>query len=504
MNAVAIALRGTWSSAERAMRWVFAAIFGVLFVAAMIVTAVWVRANPVHSALDLLPPILLMLPGVIFWWMIPGVRLLLVHRELRALRAPRALRGTLAALAASVLITAILPAAALTVVGAPFGSTLALLCDAIALALVWGLLPRYAGIAVSFVPSALIFAGIASDWHALNGPAFAVLGFEFAAIGALVALWRWRTLLNVEPGTCKSWRTPMVFLMRGQQGLLRGALGGGHAASAQNGTPAGRVRIAYSSAALNPVAVMRHMLGGVYAPVGYSERLRRLAPALGVFLLLEVMAVLFLPLRLFQIINQAIAAWTVCFGALLFPMFYVSRLTAAGRSTETMSLLALLPGMGAPALARRHLLAATARPMLMQLLFAAGVLAAAWLAVGGDVRVLPVFVLMVLGTGLVTVALMLRALDSRALLGDGWRHATLLLAFSILAFALVLATNFGTDFLALQAHHNADNMTFVHDHAATLASALAASWALALMIATQHMCANWRTFQRRPHPFLQR
>ena len=487
------------------MRLFAAAIFGVLFVAAMIVMAVWVHANPVHSALDPLPP-MLMLFGVIIWWMIPGVRLLLVHRELRALRAPRALRGTLAALAASVLITAILPAAALTVAGAPFGSTLALLCDAIALVLAWGLLPRYAGIAVGFVPSALIFAGSALDWPAPNNPTFAVLGFEFAAIGALVALWRWRALLDVEPGTCKSWRTPMVFLMRGQQGLLRGALNGGHAASAQNGTPAGRVRIAYSSAALDPVTVMRHMLGGVYAPVGYSERLRRRAPVLGVFLLLEVTAVLFLPLRMFQIINQTIVIWIVYFGALLFTMFYVHRLMDlfAHRSTHEVSLLAMLPGMGRPAIARRRLLAATARPMLMQLLFTAGVLAAAWLAVGGDVRVLPVFVLMVLGTGLVTVALMLRALDSRALLGDGWRHVTLLLALSFLAFALVLATNFGTDFLALQAHHNATGMTFVHDHAATLASALAASWALALVIAIQRVRANWRVFRRRPHPFLQR
>ncbi|HVB83418.1 MAG TPA: hypothetical protein VND63_00935, partial [Rhodanobacteraceae bacterium] len=157
-----------------------------------------------------------------------------------------------------------------------------------------------------------------------------------------------------------------------------------------------------------------------------------------------------------------------------------------------------------PAIARRRLLAATVRPMLMQLLFAAGVIVAGWLAAGGGVRVLPVFVLMVLGTGLVTVALMLRALDSRALLGDGWRHVTLLLALSFLAFALVLATNFGTDFLALQAHHNAAGMTFVHDHAATLASALAASWALALVIAIQRVRANWRVFRRRPHPFLQR
>ncbi|MHB8571235.1 MAG: hypothetical protein ACYC97_13700 [Metallibacterium sp.] len=500
MNTAAIALRGTWSSAERAQRWFSAAIFGALFVAAIIVMALLARANHVDGSV---PPVLMML-GVFFWWMICGGRLLLVHRDLRTLRAPHAGTSVLATLAACVLITAILPAAALTVVGAPFGSTLALLCDAIAVALTWWLMPRYVAIFFGFVPGALNFAGNALGWPAPNEPAFALLGFEFAALGALVVLWRWRALLDVEPGTCKSWRTPMVFLMRGQQGLLSGALGGGHAASAQNGTPAGRVRIAYSSAALNPVAVMRHMLGGVYAPVGYSERLRRLAPVMGVFLLLEVLAVLFLPLRLFQIINQMIVTWTVYFGALLFPMFFVSRLTAVNRSTETMPLLALLPGMGAPALARRHLLMATARPMLMQLLLATGTLVAAWLAVGGDVRMIAVFVLVALGAGLVTVALMLHTLNSRALLGEGWRHATRLLAFSILAFALVLATNFGTDILTLQALHKSADMSFVRTHATVLAGALAASWALALLIATSRAHANWRAFQRRPHPFAQR
>lgn len=451
MNAVAIALRGSWSSAERTQRWSSAAIFGVLIVAAMIVMAVWMRTNPVHGASNPLPPMLMMF-GVFFWWMICGVRLLLVHRDLRTLRAPHAATSVLATLVAGVLLTTLLPAAALASFGAPFGSTLALLCDAIAVALGWGLMPRYAAIFLGFVPSALIFAGTALDWPTPNEPAFALLGFEFAALGSLVVLWRWRTLLDVEPGTCKSWRTPMVFLMRGRQGLSPGVLCGSLTAlSADNGHPAGRVRIAPGGAAHNPVTVMRHVLGGFYAPVEHFERLRRQIPALGVLLLLEVMAALFLPLRMFQIINQAIVTWAVCFGALLFPMFYVSRLTAAGRSTETMPLLALLPGMGAPALARRHLLMATVRPMLMQLLLATGVLAAAWLALRGDSRVVAVFMLVALGTGLVTFALMLHTLNSRALLGEGWRHATRLLALSILAFTLVLATNLGTNFLALQA-----------------------------------------------------
>lgn len=462
--------------------------------------ALLARANHVDGSV---PPVLMML-GVFLWWMFCGVRLLLVHRDLRTLRAPHAGTSVLATLAASVLLTTLLPAAVLASFGAPFGSTLALLCDAIAVALAWGLMPRYVAIFLGFVPSVLFFSGNALGWPAPNDPTFALLGFEFAALGALMALWRWCALLDVEPGTCQSWRTPMVFLMRGQQGLISGALGGGLIAMrAETGALARRVRIA-RDATLEPVTAMRHALGGVYAPVGYSERLRRLAPVLGVFVLLEVMTTLFVPLHWFRIINQTIVTWTVYFGALFFPMFFVSRLTAVGRNTETMSLLALLPGMGAPALARRHLLKATVRPMLMQLLLATGALAVAWLALRGDSRVVAVFMLMALGTGLVTLALMLHALNSRAVLGEGWRHTTLLLALSLLAFALVLATNFGTDFLALRAHHKAASMDFARNHAISLTSALAAGWALALVIAISRAHANWRAFQRRPHPFLQR
>lgn len=501
MKAVAVALRGTWSSAERAQRWFSAAIFGALFVAAIIVMALLARANHVDGSV---PPVLMML-GVFLWWMFCGVRLLLVHRDLRTLRAPHAGTSVLATLAASALLTTLLPAAVLASFGAPFGSTLALLCDAIAVALTWGLMPRYAAIFLGFVPSALILAGNALDWPAPNDPTFALLGFEFAALGALMALWRWRALLDVEPGTCQSWRTSMVFLMHGQQGRLRGALGGGLISMrAETGALAGRARIAHSATTLKPVTVMRHALGGVFAPVAYPERLRRLAPVLGVFVLLEVMTALFVPLHWFRIINQTIVTWTVYFGALFFPMFFVSRLTAVGRNTETMSLLALLPGMGAPALARRHLLKATVRPMLMQLLLATGALAVAWLALRGDSRVVAVFMLMALVTGLATFALMLRALNGRALPGKGWRHNALLVVLSILALALVLATNFGTDFLALQARHKATDMTFVRTHATVLAGALAASWALALLITIGRAHAQWRAFQRRPHPFLQR
>ncbi|MDE2246388.1 MAG: hypothetical protein KGJ91_09520 [Xanthomonadaceae bacterium] len=47
-------------------------------------------------------------------------------------------------------------------------------------------------------------------------------------------------------------------------------------------------------------------------------------------------------------------------------------------------------------------------------------------------------------------------------------------------------------------------MIFVHTHATVLAGVLAASWALALLIAIRWVSVNWRTFQHRSHPFLQR
>jgi hypothetical protein len=423
-----------------------------------------------------------------FWF----PRLLLMQVEARASCLPGVAATIPTALALLLFATVAVPAALLVLL-AGAGPSLAL--SALMLAAMAGLLlamlPSWCYLALCFTP--LVCAALLLIGQRLLGPDALQLDLAaafdprqlpwLAVLLALLAAWRWRAIARTagtSPGS--SWRQPIVLRTHGAQ--LWGGMGLMDANQWQAAMPdwlwpagqtgrAGRAR---------PVEAMRVVLGTPFAPLSRNQILLQLGFA-AIAVLMFVAAFTGDPgsKQMRSLVNGGMSGGLAGGGMVLVGMYGwrldVLRRRVAGEMVE----LALLPGWGDAAQARRSLLMAVARPLLqaggsatvvlMALASVAGVAAAgmAWLLVA------------IIGLGLLAAFTSLRPLAGQAML-PLWMFGLILATLVMLMSTTAVATR--------------------PDWSGT-GVWLVSGWSLVYAACGIGLALSWRRFRARPHPFLQ-
>ena len=502
MNALWRWLVLPWYSSERVLRRFTLVIQALLMVGALL--ARWL-VTPGDGGL--LVTLTLVAAASAFAWMFIGQRWLLVTRDVRALRLPRARRRITLALASLATQTLLLPTLLLVLLGLPAAASLMLLLALSALILLWGLAPRWLVPLLGFVPAMLMFLAGPAGWPAPTDPGFALLGAQLAALGLCIVALCWRALLRIEETAFGRWSVPMVFLLRGQQGLLAPSA---CAWSASSGTLsiAGlhALRVTDPSQPVRKLdlsAVLRVFLGPPFAPHGRNARLRAWLAGLAIVVALEALLWWALPQPLPRLLNAVALAWTALMGWLFVLQFGGMRLTAvfARGQAADLALLAHLPGLGTPQVCRSALLRVTLRVTAGRVLIAGGLLLALWWLLVEAPAAMPILAVMMLFYALAATAWTLAALSGRPI--QDLKPAVI--ARQVLLMVLLCALLVASGWLLLPAiaaiaHKPGPDPTVTH----TLRLLVALGWAGAFAWMLAALRRNGRAFQRRPHPFLQR
>ena len=490
-----------WYSSERVLRRFTLVIQALLMVGALL--ARWLVPPGDGRLLATLMPVA---AANAFAWMFIGQRWLLVTRDVRALRLPRARRRIILALASLATQTLLLPTLLLVLLGLHAVPSLMLLLALSALVLMWGLAPRWLVPLLGFVPAVLIVLAVPAGWPAPTDPGFALLGAQLAALGFCIVVLRWRVLLHIEETAFGPWSVPMVFLLRGQQGLLAPSA---CAWPASSGTlsVAGlhALRVTDPSQPVRKpdlFAALRVFLGPPFAPHGRGARLRVWLAGLALVVALEALLWWALPQPLPRLVNAAALAWTALMGWLLVLQFGVTRLTAlfARGQAADLALLAHLPGLGTPQVCRSALLRVALRVTAGRVLAAGGLLLALWWLLVGTPAAVPILAVMMLFYALAATTWTLAALSGRTIQGPKpaaiARQALLMV---LLCALLVVSGWLLLPAIAAIVHKPDSNPAVTH----SLRLLVALGWAGAFVWLLAALRRNLHSFHRRPHPFLQ-
>ena len=427
-------------------------------------------------------------------WALVGSRLLLVQRVLRHSRVPDAGRSVGIALALLAVPTVALPVLVLTITHgltvASLALLLLLLCSGAGL--LWALAPALVAVVIMFTFYAVMLVSSLPTlaWlrlpHDTRGPALLLLALALAGYVS----WLWRAWLDRDPADYRVLSVPWVMRQGDQPGFdgLVSAFAVRRRLQSRDGRSAeGRRMLPLDCR--KPAIVIRCCLGRPYIFVSRRELhttiavllLFGLSGALGGWLLhwsapgmvlaLGGMAMMMLPLLL--------ATGMLSLRLKAYPDFL----------TE----LALLPGLGSAAEARRHVLhAMLGRGQRRFALMAFSVMLLAF-ALGAPPTLL---MLMLALTVLAFVGNIAAILDTWAL-----RPAPSLLRRTVLPlgwFALI-ALVVSTGLFVIGGNTGASSGLN-----RMIVLVLSIGWALAIPALLTRLVIDWRRFQHRPHPFVQR
>lgn len=370
MNAAAVMLV-PWRATPRWTRW----YVGILLVATTI-GAVLIGIFMQRAAWPLAAGAVLAV-GAFFMGMFQLAPSLLLAIDARQLRVPGLQRATVLGILLPALATITLPTALLALAGGDPLDIACMLAMALCGGLLLGLVPSVLCAVIGLLPMSLRTLRLQLDLPGPGQPGFD--SFAMAAILAMLAVCAvcWRRQLRVVDPYRPSWLRPMVTQFRRTgRGSGWGGLSGGMADTVQQLRqqpdwlqpavklgPSGPQRPRYS---------LRVALGSVFVPLTVAGYVRQLA-----FCLLP--GALVLAMLLAQAASRhggfswsllaqwtGLFAWIGGFASLLIALISVMQLSQRWQKDNAeLPLLALLPGLGAPARIRRDLLGASLLPSLI-------------------------------------------------------------------------------------------------------------------------------------------
>jgi hypothetical protein len=373
---------------------------------------------------------MLALPTVLLWagWF---ARLLLLQREATTARLPGVGRSVLGALALAAAASILVPAALVAWLGmAPAIAVGGLACAA-ASGLLFMMLPRALAPLIGFLPMFLRASGLGHLFATID-PAVLVPGLA-AASGLLSAL-LWTRLARIETVSSGAWTQPFLFLAGERGSFWNTRMVDDTATAARPRWLQPRVRD--GSGPSRPVAAMRTLLGAPFAPLGPKQL------AMNILLSIVGAVLVWRWLQSYgyrnpgEALSQAQALVLAGGGAGIVASYAMRLQQLRGRASGTMAELALLPGWGDGAGARRTLLAAIGRPLGIASAALLAIMLALALAAHDGPALTAILLLGVAGITLSGAALCLRALRGRELeAGSKW---ALILA-GVLLYALTSA-----------------------------------------------------------------
>ena len=438
--------------------------------------------------------------GAAYFWMCVMAGLVLVCMAARQLRLP----GIVRVVAASVLLYAIATVALPVAMFAPMGGdapTFALVAAlAAAAGLAVALLPRYATMLIAFLPALAIGLRRALSIPFPGEPGFLAWGAVALVVLLVANLVRWRQLLLADATDETGLGGAMVM-----QYHRRGAIVGwgsmvrpDDAVAGRGGKDAARPLVRLDGVGpQSPVRALRVALGDGYAPLGLRGHWRRFVRrGLPLLLFIPLMAVMQAGEAHGQVLHKvmlgvgvSVMGWLGAFGGVVL-MASGSLLpwTRWRRTKAELPLLALLPGLGDAGALRIDLLrAALARPLAVQALLLALVLAAVFAMHAGP-QMLLFATLAQLGCAATIVALTLSVFGGLPL--PGWGVGVMLGGMIL----LVIASTFVPMFATLARHP--------YPLGKGVGVGLLVGWSVAAAVLFWLGRHGWRGLQRRQHPFL--
>lgn len=417
-------------------------------------------------------------------------RLLLLRMEARAWRMPVLPAAVPVAISHLLLATVALPAVLLVLLAGvePVLAVSSLLLAATA-AQLFAMLPRWCYLAACFAPFAWVVLGSFATriWGAdiLRvdfAAAFASWQLPWmAALASLAAAWRWRAIVrggNVP--TASPWRLPAVLTSQSHAPWGNAATMDANQWQAQMPDwlwPAGRVDRAGRA---RPLHAMRALLGTPFAPLSRAQ----VAVQAG-FVLLSLLALALLATgdmaqeQVRSLVRGGVSG-ALGGGGLVLATLYGWRLDVLRRRPAgEMPELALLPGWENAGHARRNLLVAVARPMLMAAGLAVAILVPICIIGGIGAGGIAWLLAAIVGLFLLAALSCLRPLSGKPMV-SAW-----MLVLMGLVMLMVVATS-----LAIQPGEFASGW-------------LAGGWGVVYFACGIGLAASWRRFQARPHPFVQ-
>ena len=425
-------------------------------------------------------------------WALVGSRLLLVQRTLRHAQVPDSGRSVSIALALLAMPTVALPVLVLAITHGLTIASLALLLLCNVAGLLWALGPWPVAIAVPLTPGTmqLVSSLPALAWlrlpGSMQGPALLALALTLA----VYVPWLWRAWLDRDPADYRALSVPWVMRQGDQPGFV--GLASAVAIRRRMQNRDGRSAEARRRLPLDcrkPAIMIRSCLGRPYSFVSRRE----LHTTVAVYLLVGLGGVLGGWLLHWSVPGMMLAAGGMAMMMLPLPVTIGTLSLRLKAYPDFLTELALLPGLGTGAEARRHVL----RAMLKndQRRYALMALAALLLAIalGAPPTLL---VLMLALNVLAFVGNIATILDTWALRPDPSPLRRALLPFGWFALiALVVITGL------FVIGRNADAGSGLNR---AIILVLVIGWAIAIPALLTRLALDWRRFQRLPHPFLQR
>lgn len=426
---------------------------------------------------------------VSFAWALGGARLLLVHRALQQARVPGSTRQIRTALILLVLLLPGLPFALLTLGAGAHALALAMLLFAGLAGLLWAIGPWWLAVLMPI----LLFSGL-QLLVTLQLPIRASGLWALDALLLAYAVLRWRQLLALDTRGLSCRALPVIMRLGDGQLFTSQAIARTIDAR-QLRWPSLRPRL-HGLGRQRPVRSLRIWLGQPFAPMGLYGLLR--ADAL--LWLLAAGALLGAAALHWPVAIDWVAFWFV------LPAFIVTALLArvqlyalfvVKRHGEVAE-LALLPGLGAAATARRTLLRATLGPVTGSLgLFTLGAVLVA-LALDAPLRVWLGLLVLGLASTAWYVTNVLRVLGTCEPMEAAYTRRRMARRLAVQFPVLMLFT-----LTAMADLIGTVDATVLAPYRALIGRGLALIWAVLLVVWTAKAVRYWQRFQHRPHPFLQ-
>ncbi len=478
-----------WHATYRSLRWLALSVLTLCGGAAIGIGLFGGRSDRFEVAIALFGF------GVLFLWAFFLSTSLLLAIDARRLRVPHIQRQIVASLLLYAVLSIALPTLLLGVIGAPVFNAAVVLALLGTGGLAFALMPRYFAVFIGLTPALANTLWSRMHLPGVGDPRFVHAALPVTLLLLLAIVVYWRRLLRAGSSRAQGWSSPMVLQYRnGSWGHWNtiGDLG-------QLRRRPDWLQLAVSLDGVGPTAprkALRVALGGWYLPQTARSYARQLG-LLFVFAVLPLLAVALL-IHWGQNDNQiadilrglligSLGMTSVCAGPMVgvLSLLWLSK-RWQGTHAE-LPLLALLPGLGDPAQARRQVVrAGLGLPLALHalLLLLVGIAMLCW---HGHGVMLSFLLLAQLGAAAVTVALLLNLFGGRRL--SIWTNGSVLAA----SFMLTLLS------LLLPA------MSWGRDPVAGAQSAL-----LPLVVAWMLLAAGmiwlarrgWRELVQRPHPFL--
>ncbi len=485
MNPLAL-LQVPWRSTHRVMRWL-----AVFWFALCLVGAVMLAVHAKHGYSALIP----YATGLFYAWSFFFSTTLMLAIDARHLRLPGIQRQVVLSLLLYGTLCIALPAVAAAALGLS-AALAALLAAAVSVGgLLFALLPRYGAIFVGMLPTLFHLPWQRYGVPAPEDPRFMWWSLAAVLLLLVVTALRWRRLLHTDSGIYQGWRSPVVFQFRNSSWGYWNNLGDSRLMLQRPDWLMPKINLDAVGPG-RPRNTLRVALGGWYLPQTRLSYCKQLGMGLAIIALPLLCSLLLTTLDHHDDYAAGVLRGTLVGGlgslglvvgplVCLFSLHWLRRRWQ--RSNAELPLLALLPGLGGAAQAKRQLvrtglgLPLTLHAVPIALLL---ILFACWHAYAG---ILSFILLGQLGMTLTTCALVLNLFGGRPL--SAWAvGATLVLVFVLSTLSMLLPV------MAWGRHPVAQVVP--------LLPPLAVAWLLLAAVMLWLLRRGWRGLQQLPHAFL--